>query len=67
MKALLRKFMIRFILVFGLCLSGVFIAAIWSEDIDAKNSEPNDYPMSFPVKSYSEWYDDEPNEPDNKD
>ncbi|KKN27241.1 hypothetical protein LCGC14_0866500 [marine sediment metagenome] len=44
MKDLSLKFLTLIVLVFGLWLSGVFIAAIWSDDIDSKNSiiEPNE-------------------------
>lgn len=48
MKDLSLKFLTIIILVFGLWLSGVFITAIWSEDIDAKN-EPEHF--------RSEWRD----------
>ena len=47
MKDSIRKSLIIIIFVFGLCLSGVFIAAIWSDDIDAK-SELRDWKKHCP-------------------
>ena len=44
MKDKIKEFLIIIVIIFGLFGSGVFIAAIWSEDIDSKNGiiEPNE-------------------------
>ncbi|KKL94218.1 hypothetical protein LCGC14_1866800, partial [marine sediment metagenome] len=42
MKDKIKEFLIIIVIIFGLFGSGVFIAAIWSEDIDAKNA-PEEY------------------------
>ena len=54
-----REFLVILILIFGIFAGAVLITALWVDDIDAKNTEPNE-----PEYSITGWITiPDPNEP----